>query len=181
MLYEKEEKKNTGDTKGDSLISKIPQSQGGLIRGAWQPQTPLDVILPELKFQSSDFSGIPDDMANRLVKAILITKQVETTKQELETLWDLFKTTELSKKAYVNKDAVYGHFFNWAKRIFSKNIKKPKKDESNLRPFSGEIRGLKFSEDFTHCEMEDGTLVKLTANQKDLAESDLLSPKNVKK
>jgi len=29
--------------------------------------------------------------------------------------------------------------------------------------------------------MEDGTLVKLTANQKDLAKSNLLSPQNVKK
>ena len=175
----KKEEKNIGDTKGDGLISKIPQSQGGLIKGAWQPQTPPDVILPELRFEASEFSEIPDDMANRLVKAILITKEVETNKEELETLWDLFKTTELSKKTYVSKDAVYGHFFNWAKRIFLKNTKKPKKAESKLRPFTGEIRGLKFSEDFTFCEMEDGSTVKLEANKRDMAESGMISPKDI--
>lgn len=179
---EKEEKnKYNGDTKGEGLITKISQSQGGLIKGAWQPQTPPDVILPELRFEASDFAGIPDDMANRLVKAILITKEVETNKEELETLWDLFKTTELSKKTYVNKDAVYGHFFNWAKRIFLKNTKKPKNEESNLRPFAGEIRGLKFSEDFTFCEMEDGSIVNLDRNKRDMAESGMIAPREIVK
>jgi hypothetical protein len=94
----------------------------------------------------------------------------------------LFLTTELCKKTYAGKDAVFSHFFNYVKKQpFSKNIKSTKKPESNLRPFRGEIRGLKFSEDFTLCEMEDGSIVKLTANQRDLAENKLLSPQNVKK
>jgi hypothetical protein len=67
------------------------------------------------------------------------------------------------------------------KQPFSKNIKSTKKPESNLRPFRGEIRGLKFSEDFTFCEMEDGSIVNLDRNKRDMAESGMIAPREIVK
>lgn len=173
-------KKENKDTKDLPELNNVVKS-GGLIRGALQPLTPPDVIVPELRFTGTDFDKIPEGTAIKLINALKVTKGIESNKSDLEILWDLFKETEIHKKTYVNREGVYGYFFTWAKRQFLKNTKFAKKKESILRPFAGEIKGLKFSEDFTHCEMEDGTLVKLTANQKDLAENNLLSPQNVKK
>jgi hypothetical protein len=159
------------------------QNSGLVRRGLTPPpSTPADVVLPDKKFKPSDFSGLTEDQVKKVITGVKIVKSKEISEEDVRQLWDLFLTTELCKKTYAGKDAVFSHFFNYMKRQpFSKNIKSAKKAESNLRPFRGEIRGLKFSEDFTLCEMEDGSIVKLTANQKDLAENKLLSPQNVKK
>jgi hypothetical protein len=102
--------------------------------------------------------------------------------EEIQKLWEVFKVQELTGvKPYINKEDVYRHFLNWSKRQSYAKTGRAKKKESILKPFVGEIKGLKFSEDFTHCEMEDGTLVKLDANKRDMAMSKLLSPQNVKK
>ena len=160
------------------------QNSGLVRRGLTPPpSTPADVVLPDKKFKPSDFpEGISDSQVQKVITGVKIVKGKEISEEDVRQLWDLFLTTELCKKTYAGKDAVFSHFFNYVKKQpFSKNIKSTKKPESNLRPFRGEIRGLKFSEDFTLCEMEDGSIVKLTANQKDLAENKLLSPQNVKK
>ena len=160
------------------------QNSGLVRRGLTPPpSTPADVVLPDKKFKPSDFpEGISDSQVQKVISGVKIVKSKEISDEDVRQLWELFLTTELCKKTYAGKDAVFSHFFNYVKKQpFSKDIKRPKKEESNLRPFRGEIRGLKFSEDFTLCEMEDGSIVKLTANQRDLAENKLLSPQNVKK
>ena len=177
---EKEEENNLPFSEFNNI-----QNFNGLVRRGLTPppSTPADVILPDKKFRASDFpEGISDNQIQKLVNAVKIVKSKEISASDVRQLWDLFLETELCKKTYAGKEAVFSHFFNYVKKQpFSKDTKRVKKDESILRPFAGEIRGFKFSGDFTLCEMEDGTLVKLTANQKDLAKSNLLSPKNVKK
>ena len=160
------------------------QNSGLVKRGLTPPPfTPADVVIADKKFKASDFSeGLPNGFVERLIKAVFSVKQKTITAEEVYNFWALFIEVELCKKTYSDKQAVFGHFYNYVKRQpFSKDTKSAKKRESILKPFRGEIKGLKFTNDFTHCEMEDGTLVKLTANQKDMAESDLLSPQNVKK
>jgi hypothetical protein len=147
---------------------------------------PFDVILPDKNFTASDFESLPQQNALSLQSFLNISKKVEIELEQIQGLWEVFKVQELTGvKLYRNKEDVYRHFLNWAKKqTFSKSgIQKKvgKKSESNVRPFLGEIKGLKFIEDFTLCEMEDGSIVKLTANQRDMAKSDLLSPKNVVK
>lgn len=167
-------------------ISEIDNRQNsGLIKRGLTPPpfTPADVVIADKKFQASDFTeGLPEGFTERLIKAVFSVKQKTITADEVYNFWALFLDVELCKKTYPDKQAVFGHFFNYVKRQpFSKDTKLPKKRESILKPFAGEIKGLKFSEDFTLCEMEDGTLVKLTANQRDMAENNLLSPQNIKK
>lgn len=155
--------------------------------GANSPAPPTyDFVLPDKNFSASDFEGLPNQNAISLQSFLKISKKVEIELEQIQGLWEVFKVQELTGvKLYRNKEDVYRHFLNWAKKqtfLKSGNQKKVgKKTESILRPVLGEIRGLKFSEDFTLCEMEDGSIVKLTANQSDLAKSDLLSPQNVVK
>lgn len=154
--------------------------------GGFTPGPPLDVILPDKTFEANDFQELPKQNVESIKSFLSISKQILIDEDHIQGLWSVFKVQELTGvKLYRNKEDVYRHFLNWAKKqSFTKTGRSkslPKKSESNLRPFTGEIRGLKFSEDFTLCEMEDGSIVKLTANQKDLAENNLLSPQNVKK
>jgi hypothetical protein len=142
--------------------------------------------LPDKTFEANDFQELPKQNVESIKSFLSISKQILIDEDHIQGLWSVFKVQELTGvKLYRNKEDVYRHFLNWAKKqSFTKTGRSkslPKKSESNLRPFTGEIRGLKFSEDFTLCEMEDGSIVKLTANQKDLAENNLLSPQNVKK
>ena len=161
-----------------------PQNSG-LVRGGLKPPPtpPADVVFADKKFEASDFTeGFPNGFVERLIKAVFSVKQKTISEDEVKNFWEMFLQTELCKKTYPDKQAVFGHFFNYVrKQPFSKDIKTSKKAESILRPFTGEIRGLKFTNDFTYCEMEDGTLVKLDANKRDMAMSNLLSPQNVKK
>lgn len=154
--------------------------------GVFTPGPPLDVILPDKTFEANDFQELPRQNVESIKSFLSISKQILIDEDQIQGLWSVFKVQELTGvKLYRNKEDVYRHFLNWAKKqSFTKTGRSKslsKKSESNLRQFSGEIRGLKFSEDFTLCEMEDGSIVKLTANQRDLAENNLLSPQNVKK
>jgi hypothetical protein len=175
---EKEEENNLPGPEFNNI-----QNFNGLVRRGLTPppSTPADVILPDKKFKASDFpEGISDSQIQKLVNAVKIVKSKEISASDVRQLWDLFLETELCKKTYAGKEAVFSHFFNYVKKQpFSKDTKMGKKEESNLRPFTGEIRGLKFSEDFTFCEMEDGSIVKLEGNKRDLAESRMISPKDI--
>ena len=187
-----ETNKNVKNDKEEEIQFNMPsekvvnsQQKLGLVKGGLKPppNPPADVVIADKKFKVSDFTdGFPSGFVKRLISAVKTVKDKTITEDDVQNFWGIFLETEICKKTYAEKSAVFGHFFNYVrKQPFSKDIKLAKNRESNLRPFRGEIKGLKFTKDFTHCEMEDGTLVKLTANQKDLAENNLLNPQNVKK
>jgi hypothetical protein len=178
--------KNVKNDKEDNKIKNIPHFQhqfnnvqnGGLM----PPPTPPAFSVPDKIFTASDFKELPNQNVISLKNFLEVSKQVLIGEEEIQKLWEVFKVQELTGvKPYINKEDVYRHFLNWSKRQSYAKTGRAKKKESILKPFVGEIRGLKFSEDFTLCEMEDGSIVKLTANQRDLAENKLLSPQNVKK
>lgn len=178
--------KNDKEIRNNNItLPFLAPQNSGLVRGGLKPPPtpPADVVFADKKFEASDFTeGFPNGFVERLIKAVFSVKQKTISEDEVKNFWEMFLQTELCKKTYPDKQAVFGHFFNYVrKQPFSKDIKTAKKAESILRPFTGEIRGLKFTKDFTHCEMEDGTLVKLDANKRDMAMSNLLSPQNVKK
>jgi hypothetical protein len=177
--------KNEKEIRNNITLPVLAPQNSGLVRGGLKPPPtpPADVVFADKKFEASDFTeGFPNGFVERLIKAVFSVKQKTISEDEVKNFWEMFLQTELCKKTYPDKQAVFGHFFNYVrKQPFSKDIKTSKKAESILRPFTGEIRGLKFTKDFTHCEMEDGTLVKLDANKRDMAMSNLLSPQNVKK
>jgi hypothetical protein len=181
-----ETNKNVKNDKEDNKIKNIPHFQhqfnniqnGGLM----PPPTPPAFSVPDKIFTASDFKELPNQNVISLKNFLEISKQVLIGEEEIQKLWEVFKVQELTGvKPYINKEDVYRHFLNWSKRQSYAKTGRAKKKESILKPFVGEIKGLKFSEDFTHCEMEDGTLVKLDANKRDMAMSKLLSPQNVKK
>ena len=161
------------------------QNTNGLVRRVLAPPSPPpDVILPDKMFFANDFEGLPQQNVEGIVKIISVLKQVTVAEDQVRDLWEVFKLQELTGvKLYRNKEDVYRHFSNWIqKKSFLKTGRSnnlPKKFESNLRPFAGEIRGLKFSEDFTLCEMEDGSMVKLDRNKRDMAESGMIKPKEI--
>ena len=178
------------NVKNNTLINNIPRfhqefnniQNGGLIA----PPTPPAFSVPDKIFTAKDFEALPSQNVISVKTFIEVSKQILITEDEIQKLWEVFKVQELTGvKPYINREDVYRHFLNWSKKQSFLKTGRSKnnveKKESNLRPFRGEIKGLKFTKDFTHCEMEDGTLVKLTANQKDLAENNLLNPQNVKK
>jgi hypothetical protein len=178
--------KNVKNDKEDNKIKNIPHFQhqfnnvqnGGLM----PPPTPPAFSVPDKIFTASDFKELPNQNVISLKNFLEVSKQVLIGEEEIQKLWEVFKVQELTGvKPYINKEDVYRHFLNWSKRQSYAKTGRAKKKESILKPFVGEIKGLKFSEDFTHCEMEDGTLVKLDANKRDMAMSKLLSPQNVKK
>jgi hypothetical protein len=178
--------KNVKNDKEDNKIKNIPHFQhqfnniqnGGLM----PPPTPPAFSVPDKIFTASDFKELPNQNVISLKNFLEVSKQVLIGEEEIQKLWEVFKVQELTGvKPYINKEDVYRHFLNWSKRQSYAKTGRAKKKESILKPFVGEIKGLKFSEDITHCEMEDGTLVKLDANKRDMAMSKLLSPQNVKK
>jgi len=154
--------------------------------GVFTPGPPLDVILPDKTFEANDFQELPRQNVESIKSFLSISKQILIDEDQIQGLWGVFKIQELTGvKLYRNKEDVYRHFLNWAKKqSFAKTGRSKsssKKTESNLRPFSGEIRGLKFSEDFTLCEMEDGSIVNLDRNKRDMAESGMISPREIVK
>lgn len=175
--------KNVKEYQENKNTLPLFEKQSGLIRRGLTPppSTPADIVLPDKKFQPSDFSdGFPEGYIQRVINAVKVVKSKEISEKDVTVLWDLFLETELCKKTYPHKNAVFGHFYNYVKKQpFSSSAKRSKNDESIIRPFTGEIRGLKFSEDFTFCEMEDGSTVKLEANKRDMAESGMISPKDI--
>jgi hypothetical protein len=154
--------------------------------GVFTPGPPLDVILPDKTFEANDFQELPRQNVESIKSFLSISKQILIDEDQIQGLWGVFKIQELTGvKLYRNKEDVYRHFLNWAKKqSFAKTGRSKilsKKTESNLRPFSGEIRGLKFSEDFTFCEMEDGSIVNLDRNKRDMAESGMIAPREIVK
>jgi hypothetical protein len=142
--------------------------------------------LPDKTFDANDFQELPRQNVESIKSFLSISKQILIDEDQIQGLWGVFKIQELTGvKLYRNKEDVYRHFLNWAKKqSFAKTGRSKsssKKTESNLRPFSGEIRGLKFSEDFTLCEMEDGSIVNLDRNKRDMAESGMISPREIVK
>jgi len=65
---------------------------------------------------ASDFNGIPEIKIGMLQELVKITKQVDLGKEDIVSLWDVFKIQTLTgKKYYAEEDEVYSHFINWAK------------------------------------------------------------------
>jgi hypothetical protein len=70
----------------------------------------------EVFFTTADFNGLPDDKNDAIRTTLLIVKEVNKTVEEVATLWEVFKTMNLTfQKPYRNKDDVYNHFSNWCK------------------------------------------------------------------
>lgn len=145
---------------------------------------PPDVILPFINFYAKDMNGLPKENTESIIRFLKVTKKIDVADTEIIDLWQIFKVQELTgQKLYRNKEDVYRHFLNWAKKqSYQKGIRtvtvKPRQTKSKQHD---EIRGVEFLNDFSECKMSDGTIKKLTENQIELARYNQINPTSITK
>jgi len=125
----------------------------------------------------TNFNGLPEIYFEQIFKTIKSTKQVEVSKEDVGALWEVFKEQNLTgEKSYPAERDVYRHFCNWTnKQSFrKKTVPKAKKDDKK-------IIGIKFINNFTQCEMSDGSIQELTKNQIDGATYNQINPNSIVK
>jgi hypothetical protein len=80
----------------------------------------------EVFFTAADFNGLPEDKNEAIRTTLVIVKDIEKTAAEVSSLWEVFKTMNLTfQKPYRNHDDVYNHFSNWCKTQTFKAQRKP--------------------------------------------------------
>lgn len=136
------------------------------------------VIEPLFTYKASDFNGLPTDYAELAKGQVKLIKKVDVEISELKTLWDSFKILELHKKAYRNKEEVYGFFISYCKRQPWLKGSKPRAQKTTTTK-SGKSHGVEFINDFAECRMSDGSVVELDINQRDLARFNSISPSSI--
>ena len=85
------------------------------------------------------------------------------------------------QKLYRNKEDVYRHFLNWAKKqTYSKGVRvsKPRIEKNKIQK---EINGVEFINDFTQVRMSDDTIQDLTVSQIESARFSMINPTTIKK
>lgn len=133
-------------------------------------------IEPTYFYTKADFNGLPDEK-NKAVRTTLFSlKQIETEPETIRSLWESFKELELTfQKPYRNKEGVYKHFSNWVNT-------RPFKKKATAKPAikkTSKTHGIEFINDFAECRMNDGSVVELDQNQRDLAQFNGISPSSI--
>lgn len=141
---------------------------------------PHDVIIPDKIFLSKDLNGLPDDNKNSLIRFLSVTKKVEIISDEVNDMWNIFKVQELTgQKLYRNKEDVYRHFLNWAKKqTYSKGIRVVRAKNEKVKK---EINGIEFINNFTQVKMSDDSVQDLTVSQIESAKFNMINPTSIKK
>jgi len=68
------------------------------------------------KFVFEDFNGLPNHLNKSIIEQTKITKQIDVTSDQVNSMWDVFKLQNLTgTKFYHNEHSVYQHFVNWIK------------------------------------------------------------------
>lgn len=68
------------------------------------------------KPKAEDFNGLSDVMRGAVFQLIRITKKVELSPDDIDSLWDVFKIENLTgENFYQNESRVYSHFLNSVK------------------------------------------------------------------
>ncbi len=157
--------------------------------GGFAPPTPPQVsgfnylpdgrsyIEPTIFFTKADFNGLPDSKSKEVVRFLKTTKDIDVDESDISALWLTFKEMELTfQKPYRNIDDVYRHFLNWTKKqsFGRKKLPTPRKSKEK-------VVGVKWVNEFTECEMSDGTIKKLTINQQDGAKYNQINPSSIAK
>jgi hypothetical protein len=138
-------------------------------------------IEPTLFFKASDFNGLPDVNLVSILDFFEATKKVKVEPERIIKIWGVFKTLELTEqKPYRNKDDVYRHFLNWCKKqSFTKErVSAPRRTKEKS---TEKIIGIAFINNFSQCEMSDGSIQDLDVNQRDLAKYNQISPNVISK
>lgn len=143
---------------------------------------PPEVIIPDKIYLAKDLNGLPDENKESIIRFLKVTKKIDVLETEIIDMWEIFKIQELTgQKLYRNKEDVYRHFLNWAKKqSFQKGIRSVVRKVVEKKTALTEIRGLKFINDFTQCEMTDGSVKELTQNQSDAARYNQINPNSIK-
>jgi hypothetical protein len=164
--------KNVKNDNNDKELNKIYNSGGEISSPAGPPP---DVILPTINFSASDFNGLPNTNNESVRRFLKVVKKLEVSEDEISELWVVFKNQELTGvKLYRNKDDVYRHFLNWAKKqSFRKGTTVRQKPKATLPK---KIIGVEFINDFSQCRMSDGSIVELDRNQSDQAKFNQINP-----
>jgi Domain of unknown function (DUF4373) len=169
--YPNEEEKNKKEKSGTAVPE--PQQVSGF---NYLPDG-RSYIEPTVFFTSADFNGLPE--ANNKAVALLLksTKNISVESVRLDELWEVFKVQELTfQKPYRNREDVFRHFGNWTKKqSFSNSRKTVRKNEVK------DVFGEEFINDFSQCRMNDGTVVDLSRNEKDLATYGQINPNSIKR
>lgn len=138
------------------------------------------VKVPSIEYKPENFNGLPDNYAIVIMNNIKSVKKIEVEKERLTAAWETFKVLEMHKKLYRNKEDVYSFFSNYCKRQSWKG-EKEKVEKPKQQKKVGKVVGVKWLNDFTHCEMSDGTIQKLDINEQDSARYNLINPSSIVK
>lgn len=68
------------------------------------------------KFVFEDFNDLPNYLNKSIIEQTKITKQIDVTSDQVNSMWEVFKLQNLTgTKFYNNEHSVYQHFVNWIK------------------------------------------------------------------
>ena len=75
-----------------------------------------EIITNGKKFVSTDFKELPDHYGVSIIQQSLIQKQLVIDKNQVISMWEIFKIQNLTgDNWYNNENEVYKHFTNWLK------------------------------------------------------------------
>ena len=184
-----EANKNIKNNNNDKNINNKINTQGEFS----SPRTPESVpgfnylpdgrsyIEPTFFYKASDFNGLPEQNLLSVIDFFKATKNIEIEPERVKTVWNVFKTQELTEqKPYRNRDDVYRHFLNWCKKqSFAKEKiarKTYQKEKTDVK-----VVGIEFINNFSQCKMSDGSIQDLDVNQRDLAKYNHINPSSITK
>lgn len=169
---------NKINAEGDKAAPAAPASVPGL---NYLPDG-RSYIEPLFFYTAADFNGLPEDNLKSVLDFFDATKGVKIEPERVTKIWSVFKTQELTQqKPYRNKEDVYRHFLNWTKKqSFAGNKTRTPTVRKEI-PKNVKVIGVKFINDFTQCEMSDGTIQDLNVNQKDMARYNQINPSSIVK
>jgi hypothetical protein len=82
-----------------------------------------DSIFPSMP-RAEDLGAAPKPTLQSAKEMVKITCQVDLEEDEVKTMWNIFKSQNLTgKRYYPDKEAIYAYFINW---VQTKNFKKQK-------------------------------------------------------
>ncbi len=138
-------------------------------------------IEPLIFYKATDFNGLPEENLKSVTDYFEATKDIKVEPERIIKIWSVFKTQELTEqKPYRNREDVYRHFLNWAKKQSFLKGNKPRTPVVKKNT-DEKIIGIRFVNDFSQCEMSDGKLQDLTQNEQDSARYNLISPNVITK
>lgn len=103
-----------------------------------------EVFIKGKKFVYEDFNELPNHLNKSVIEQTKITKQIDVTSNQVNSMWEIFKIQNLTgTKFYNNEHSVYQHFVNWIKNqnfnngTNKSNYKSDNKSISSISSVSG--------------------------------------------